>query len=157
MTVSLHVQGMDCPGCAAKLEGSIKPLPGVTSVRGEGAMVVFLFALAQVLEGRAMDRARNAVRALMELAPPGLHAYYAKERKSPDLSKRFRSASSSVFGPAKRCLWMARWVTDIPLSMKPRSQVNRFRRTRRRVTPSMQVRLWRRSWTVSLVNKHLAE
>jgi len=37
---------------------------------GEGAMVVFLFALAQVLEGRAMDRARNAVRALMELAPP---------------------------------------------------------------------------------------
>jgi len=36
----------------------------------EGAMVVFLFALAQVLEGRAMDRARDAVRALMELAPP---------------------------------------------------------------------------------------
>jgi len=36
----------------------------------EGAMVVFLFALAQVLEGRAMDRARNAIRALMELAPP---------------------------------------------------------------------------------------
>jgi len=36
----------------------------------EGAMVVFLFALAQVLEGRAMDRARNAVQALMELAPP---------------------------------------------------------------------------------------
>ncbi|MEW5756461.1 MAG: heavy metal translocating P-type ATPase [Pseudomonadota bacterium] len=36
----------------------------------EGAMVVFLFALAQVLEGRAMDRARHAVRALMELAPP---------------------------------------------------------------------------------------
>ena len=36
----------------------------------EGAMVVFLFALAQVLEGRAMDRARNAVRTLMELAPP---------------------------------------------------------------------------------------
>lgn len=36
----------------------------------EAAMVVFLFALAQVLEGRAMDRARHAVRALMELAPP---------------------------------------------------------------------------------------
>lgn len=36
----------------------------------EGAMVVFLFSLAQMLEGRAMDRARNAVRALMDLAPP---------------------------------------------------------------------------------------
>ncbi|HEC13333.1 MAG TPA: cadmium-translocating P-type ATPase [Acidiferrobacteraceae bacterium] len=36
----------------------------------EGAMVVFLFALAQVLEARSMDRARHAVRALMDLAPP---------------------------------------------------------------------------------------
>ncbi|WP_040881426.1 heavy metal translocating P-type ATPase [Mariprofundus ferrooxydans] len=36
----------------------------------EGAMVVFLFALAQMLEGRAMDRARSAVRTLMDLAPP---------------------------------------------------------------------------------------
>ncbi len=36
----------------------------------EAAMVVLLFALAQVLEGRAMDRARRAIRALMELAPP---------------------------------------------------------------------------------------
>ncbi len=35
----------------------------------EAAMVVFLFALAQVLEGRAMDRARNAVQSLMDLAP----------------------------------------------------------------------------------------
>jgi Cd2+/Zn2+-exporting ATPase len=36
---------------------------------GEGASVVFLFALAQWLESRAMDRARGAIRALMELAP----------------------------------------------------------------------------------------
>ncbi|NOZ11813.1 MAG: cadmium-translocating P-type ATPase [Gammaproteobacteria bacterium] len=36
----------------------------------EGAMVVFLFALAKVLESRSMDRARHAVRALMDLAPP---------------------------------------------------------------------------------------
>lgn len=36
---------------------------------GEAASVVFLFALAQLLESRAMDRARGAIRTLMELAP----------------------------------------------------------------------------------------
>jgi Cd2+/Zn2+-exporting ATPase len=36
---------------------------------GEGASVVFLFALAQLLEARAMDRARGAISALMDLTP----------------------------------------------------------------------------------------
>jgi Cd2+/Zn2+-exporting ATPase len=35
----------------------------------EGATVVFLFALAQYLESRSMDRARRAIRALMDLTP----------------------------------------------------------------------------------------
>ncbi len=35
----------------------------------EGASVVFLFALAQLLEARAMERARGAIGALMNLAP----------------------------------------------------------------------------------------
>jgi Cd2+/Zn2+-exporting ATPase len=35
----------------------------------EGASVVALFALAQLLESRAMERARGAIRALMDLAP----------------------------------------------------------------------------------------
>ena len=36
----------------------------------EAATVVFLFAIAQHLESRSMDRARNAIRALMDLTPP---------------------------------------------------------------------------------------
>jgi Cd2+/Zn2+-exporting ATPase len=35
----------------------------------EGACVVFLFAVAQLLEARAMERARGAIRALMDLTP----------------------------------------------------------------------------------------
>ena len=35
----------------------------------EGATVVFLFGLAQFLESRSMARARNAIRALMDLSP----------------------------------------------------------------------------------------
>jgi len=35
----------------------------------EAATVIFLFAIAQYLESRSMDRARNAVRALMDLTP----------------------------------------------------------------------------------------
>jgi Cd2+/Zn2+-exporting ATPase len=36
---------------------------------GEAASVVFLFALAQLLEARAMERARSAIRAVMDLTP----------------------------------------------------------------------------------------
>ena len=36
---------------------------------GEAASVVFLFAVAQMLESRAMERARGAIAALMDLAP----------------------------------------------------------------------------------------
>lgn len=36
----------------------------------EAAAVTFLFALAELLESWSMDRARNAIRSLMDLAPP---------------------------------------------------------------------------------------
>lgn len=36
---------------------------------GEGASAMFLFAVAQLLESYSMDRARNAIKALMDLSP----------------------------------------------------------------------------------------
>jgi len=50
----------------------------------EAATVVFLFALAQALEARTLDRARNAIRALMDLTPPdALVREAAGERRLP--------------------------------------------------------------------------
>ena len=50
----------------------------------EGASVVFLFALAQVLETRAMERARGAIRALMDLAPAEAMVYsHGSTRRVP--------------------------------------------------------------------------
>ena len=50
----------------------------------EGASVVFLFALAQYLESRSMDRARHAIRALMDLSPPEATVVRAgQERRVP--------------------------------------------------------------------------
>jgi Cd2+/Zn2+-exporting ATPase len=37
---------------------------------GEGASAMFLFSVAQMLEVYSMDRARNAIKALMNLSPP---------------------------------------------------------------------------------------
>ena len=37
---------------------------------GEGASAMFLFSVAQMLEAYSMDRARNSIRALMDLSPP---------------------------------------------------------------------------------------
>ena len=37
---------------------------------GEGASAMFLFSVAQMLEIYSMDRARNAIKALMDLSPP---------------------------------------------------------------------------------------
>lgn len=36
----------------------------------EGASVLFLYSIAELLESRSMDRARDAVRGMMDLAPP---------------------------------------------------------------------------------------
>lgn len=42
---------------------------GILGAWGEGALLLFLFSLGHALEHKAMDRARNAIKALAKLAP----------------------------------------------------------------------------------------
>ena len=51
----------------------------------EGAAVVFLFALAQLLEARAMERARASIRALMDLTPADA---LVRDASHPDGTRR---------------------------------------------------------------------
>jgi Cd2+/Zn2+-exporting ATPase len=51
----------------------------------EGSAVVFLFALAQLLEARAMERARASIRALMDLAPAEA---FVRDERHPDGLRR---------------------------------------------------------------------
>ena len=47
----------------------------------EAAMVIFLFALAQLLESRSLDRARRSIESLMELAPNVALVKHGSEEK----------------------------------------------------------------------------
>lgn len=62
----------------------------------EAAMVVFLFAVAELIEAHSLDRARNAVRSLMEMAPDSAWV------KQPDASWKETPASDVPIGSAVR-------------------------------------------------------
>ncbi|HET9024906.1 MAG TPA: cation-translocating P-type ATPase, partial [Burkholderiaceae bacterium] len=53
----------------------------------EAATVVFLFAVAQMLETRTLDRARNAIRALMDLTPADAIVRDAAGERSVDVDQ----------------------------------------------------------------------
>ena len=59
----------------------------------EAATVVFLFGVAQALEARTLDRARNAIRALMDLTPA--------EALVRDAARRARACRSTRSRPAR--------------------------------------------------------
>ncbi|KQB60265.1 MULTISPECIES: heavy metal translocating P-type ATPase [Acidovorax] len=62
----------------------------------EAAMVMFLFALAEVIEAKSLDRARNAIRGLMDLAPETATA------RQPDGSWKEVSAKEIAKGAVVR-------------------------------------------------------
>jgi Cd2+/Zn2+-exporting ATPase len=62
----------------------------------EAAMVMSLYALAELIEARAVERARNAIRSLLELTPP------QAEVRQPDGSWRAQPAESIAVGAVLR-------------------------------------------------------
>ena len=67
----------------------------------EAASVVFLFSVAQVLEARSMDRARYAIRALMDLAP--IEATVLREgREATVLAERVEIGELIVVRPGQK-------------------------------------------------------
>ena len=62
----------------------------------EAAMVMFLFALAEVIEARSLDRARNAIRDLMGMAPETATV------RQPDGSWREMAAKAVAIGSVAR-------------------------------------------------------
>ena len=62
----------------------------------EAAMVMSLYALAELIEARAVERARNAIRGLLELTPP------QAEVRQPDGSWLAQAAASIAVGAVLR-------------------------------------------------------
>ena len=75
----------------------------------EAATVVFLFAIAQHLESRSMDRARNAIRALMDLTPPDAAVVRnGTEMRVPLDAGRARRAPARASGREDPARWPRR-------------------------------------------------
>lgn len=67
----------------------------------EAAMVVFLFAVAQWLESRSLDRARAAIRSLLDLAPPEARVHDAAGERMVGLDG-VRLGQTMVVRPGER-------------------------------------------------------
>jgi cation transport ATPase len=102
----------------------------------EAAMVMVLFALAEVIEARSLDRARHAIRGLLDLAPnarPRGNRTGAGPRSMPGPCRSeavYASNQASVLRSTARSWRVAR------RSIRRRSRVRACRSRRRRVTPS---------------------
>lgn len=69
----------------------------------EGALVVFLFSLGETLESYTMDRARNAIRSLMELAPAEATVLRPRLDCEEHLGQPLRDSSIYETGPCPWC------------------------------------------------------
>ena len=124
----------------------------------EAASVVFLFALAQLLEARAMERARGAIRALMDLAPAEALVRRDGTGRNACRSTTSASATSSSSGRARRSRSTAASLRARATSTRRRSPANRCRSTRTpatRCSPARSTAAARSTSTVTRLRARL--
>ena len=73
----------------------------------EAAMVMALYALAEWIEARAVDRARNAITGLLALAPDEAEVQQPDGTWVRQPRRRCRSARSPASAPVNGCRWTA--------------------------------------------------
>ena len=106
----------------------------------EAATVAFLFGLSESLEALSVDRARRAVRALLEVAPET--AELIEARRGPDRARRRGRQGGSGPGPLGRA-GPGGWVGRLgPVERRPEGHHRRVgrRAPRGRATPSSPAR-----------------
>ena len=91
----------------------------------EGAMLLFLFSLSNVLQAYAIDRTRKAIHSLMKLRPD--KALTRRDGKTVLLPiEELAVGDIVIVRPGKASRSMA-WLSKVKaLSMNPRSQANRY-------------------------------
>lgn len=108
----------------------------------EGASVMFLFSVAQLLEAHSMDRARNAIKGLMDLSPTEASVRrHGRESVVPVADVVI--GDIVVVRPGQKIHWTAWSLPGRPVSIKPRLRVNPCRSTKcqaRRSSPGRSTR-----------------
>lgn len=93
----------------------------------EAAMVMVLFALAEVIEAKSLDRARNAIRGLLDLTPEQATVQQADGTWREVGAKQITIGARVRVKPVSASPLMVRcWKAALP-STKPRSRVKASR------------------------------
>jgi Cd2+/Zn2+-exporting ATPase len=73
----------------------------------EAAMVMVLFTIAELIEAKSLDRARNAIQGLMQLPPSAPRCCRPMARGAMWMPRRWQSMPACASNPANASPWMA--------------------------------------------------
>ncbi len=100
-TMRFHVEGMDCPSCAATIEKAVGRVPGVGGSRVNYSTGVLLVEVAADLDAAAVTRATAAVghpATLAPSAPTGRHEWAVEGMDCADCARKIDTALARLPG-----------------------------------------------------------